>query len=290
MIERTCRKCQQVKPLEAFNRSKGGMHGRKARCRTCTTDETRARRDAQRGGPARSRRALSPDGLVRCTKCGEVRSATDFRAEPRNADGLRSQCKICDRAFARQWQQDTGQADRWRRENPDRVAQISRRSSLRRKYDMTEDDYSDLLAWQGGGCAICGSPTSRAKGWPHLVVDHCHDTGVVRGLLCNPCNTGIGGLQDDPVMVIRAARYLLRGRAVDQAILSEVKALRAELADQRQLLAAVLTVLGTLIPPGRGVVDPEPEKYQHDKSEALPPGQPPHPRRHFDDPPVPRDL
>jgi hypothetical protein len=75
---------------------------------------------------------------------------------------------------------------------------------------MTLDDYDAMLAAQSGGCAICGTPPSvdgRA-----LAVDHCHATGLVRGLLCRACNQGLGIFADDPQRLRKAANYLRRTR------------------------------------------------------------------------------
>lgn len=59
-----------------------------------------------------------------------------------------------------------------------------------------------MVLKQGGRCAVCGEEKK-------LHVDHCHDTGKVRGMLCFACNTGIGKLKDDPDLLLAAHRYLL---------------------------------------------------------------------------------
>jgi hypothetical protein len=80
-----------------------------------------------------------------------------------------------------------------------------RRWDLHRTYGITPADYNKMLAAQNGACAIChGSPGVR-----RLDVDHCHDTGEVRGLLCSACNTSLGKLNDDPMLLHLAAHYLL---------------------------------------------------------------------------------
>ena len=80
-----------------------------------------------------------------------------------------------------------------------------RRGALYRKYGLVWGDYTDLLARQGGGCAVCGRrPQENEK----LVVDHDHDSGRVRGLLCRPCNVLLGMAHDDTRVLACAAEYL----------------------------------------------------------------------------------
>lgn len=75
---------------------------------------------------------------------------------------------------------------------------------LEREYGMTRADFDELLARQSGQCAICyGQPDKR--GWH---VDHDHSTGEVRGILCGPCNNGLGHFRDSPYLMRNAIDYL----------------------------------------------------------------------------------
>lgn len=82
-------------------------------------------------------------------------------------------------------------------------ANRNRRTRWRNRYGITEDAMAALYFSQDGRCAICGGVLSECPD-----VDHDHDTKMIRGLLCSPCNMGIGKLGDDPVVVARAADYL----------------------------------------------------------------------------------
>ena len=77
---------------------------------------------------------------------------------------------------------------------------------LRRQYGISMKDFDGLAEFQGGKCAICfkslDSINRRAN------IDHCHDTGVVRGILCSGCNTGLGHLGDNIQGLKRALYYL----------------------------------------------------------------------------------
>lgn len=73
----------------------------------------------------------------------------------------------------------------------------------------TLETYKAMFAAQGGRCAICGTDKPcGATPRKRLCVDHSHVTGEVRGLLCVPCNAGVGMLRDDPAVLDRAAAYL----------------------------------------------------------------------------------
>jgi hypothetical protein len=76
--------------------------------------------------------------------------------------------------------------------------------NLLARYGITVDQYNEMLARQNGVCAICEEPCSSGR---RLAVDHDHDTGKVRGLLCNRCNRGIGLIKKSSHLK-RAAKYL----------------------------------------------------------------------------------
>lgn len=84
----------------------------------------------------------------------------------------------------------------------------SRRYQLRVKYGITDAGFDELLAAQGGCCAVCRTANPPGRG-QRLHVDHDHATGKVRGLLCTECNVGLGKFKDDPELLRRAAEYLV---------------------------------------------------------------------------------
>ncbi len=81
---------------------------------------------------------------------------------------------------------------------------------LRKKYGIGYHDFLNLFALQKGRCAICQKPQWSLN--VKLNVDHCHRTGVVRGLLCNNCNRGIGHLMDSAELLEKAIQYLKKGK------------------------------------------------------------------------------
>lgn len=76
----------------------------------------------------------------------------------------------------------------------------------KRLYDITPEQYEAMLVAQDGRCAICRATEAGGKGGWH--VDHCHDTGKIRGLLCNCCNLMLGHAQDDSARLLAAVEYL----------------------------------------------------------------------------------
>lgn len=83
---------------------------------------------------------------------------------------------------------------------------------LKKRYNITQEEYNNLLVEQNNVCAIClQTETSKHKNGDvrSLSVDHCHVTGKVRGLLCNRCNRMLGQMEDNPTLIDRATKYLL---------------------------------------------------------------------------------
>ena len=72
-----------------------------------------------------------------------------------------------------------------------------------KRYGISKDDYAALLEQQSNCCAVCQREFDRT---PHI--DHDHETGRVRGLLCYPCNSGLGQFQDDTEVLKKAIAYL----------------------------------------------------------------------------------
>jgi len=89
------------------------------------------------------------------------------------------------------------------RAHPDYVKR-NRTTVLKGRYGLTLEDYGALVFQQRGLCKACGYLDH------NLVVDHNHNTGAVRGLLCNQCNTSLGLLKEDPKRMHDLIKYILR--------------------------------------------------------------------------------
>ena len=163
------------------------------------------------------------DDFKVCSKCGVLKPLSDFYESPGMRDGHRNDCKTCNLAAKKaRYDRDPSIAIRrvqeWQRNNPERLrawqAEYRNRPErkramrdlyYRRTFGITADDVDALIEKQGGVCVICGRTPDRLSSWH---VDHCHATGVVRGILCIDCNQGIGKFHEDPARLRAAAAYL----------------------------------------------------------------------------------
>ena len=116
--------------------------------------------------------------------------------------------RAADRRKYAQNPQVKARAIQWRRDNPERWATLARRAQLKLKYGISPEQYDILFVAQGEAC-ICGRKSGRHG--RRLAVDHNHDTGGVRGLLCENCNQGLGLLKDNPTLLRALATYVERG-------------------------------------------------------------------------------
>ncbi len=171
---------------------------------------------------------LNADNLKRCSRCKETKPLSDFNKNSTAKDGLQHKCRDCGRIACRVWYGKNleterqrardrvrvyGPADRarnkaWAAANPEKARHHSRKKLLGTKYNMTIEEHDALFASQGMVCGACGSPTANSKkGWS---TDHCHTTGVVRGILCHHCNVGIGHAKDSAETLRAWIAYLER--------------------------------------------------------------------------------
>lgn len=82
---------------------------------------------------------------------------------------------------------------------------ISGDITIRKQYGITLEEYQNMIKKQNNVCKICGGKSKTGK---RLTIDHDHQTGKVRGLLCFNCNTGLGHFKDDYSLLLLAAKYL----------------------------------------------------------------------------------
>lgn len=150
-----------------------------------------------------------------CSKCGLLLLRVEFEWASRNPPKLHPRCRECRREKNRK---DRRQYVELYWQDPDfRAIERSKARKTERKKHLTKmgisvEQYNEMLVRQEGVCAICREPETIAWNGTtrQLSLDHDHEHGTVRGLLCSRCNTAIGLLRDEPALLIAAAKYLKR--------------------------------------------------------------------------------
>jgi hypothetical protein len=160
--------------------------------------------------------------MKQCSNCKEIKNLEFFGTRPDGKLKKRSWCKYCEK-MRRQLPENVNK-DKirskalWRKiqTNPElrqtRLFKIREskkkqpnywRKDLLKRYNLTVENYNKLVVIQNNKCKIC-----QVLPRTYLYVDHCHKTGIIRGLLCQKCNSGIGLLQDSVEILQKAINYL----------------------------------------------------------------------------------
>lgn len=181
ILTKQCSQCKKHKPVEEFFKDKRIKDGYKSMCKDCYKINQRRYRKNNIHPPIN-------EGVKVCAGCGIEKLRTEFHNDKGNKDGKGSWCKSCEAKRAK------------RRTKATRV-----REKLA-KYDMTEEEYMNMKQRQDNKCAICGNTI--LENGTELTIDHDHNTGRVRGLLCFSCNIGIGMFKDSPYLLQQAISYL----------------------------------------------------------------------------------
>ncbi len=158
-----------------------------------------------------------------CWSCGATKALGEFYRAKGTRDGYRGECKACNLAakrarYAADPQKYVSMVRRWQRANPERMRDYRRERNARpdikrqqrdmyyrRTYGKSADEVDEMLDAQNGRCAICGAKPARLAS---MHIDHDHEHGHLRGLLCVSCNQGLGQFRDDPALLLRAIVYL----------------------------------------------------------------------------------
>ncbi|MEV7628166.1 endonuclease VII domain-containing protein [Actinoplanes sp. NPDC089786] len=186
---RMCRDCGGIKPLTDFHASPKRKGGRGSYCKDCFNERSKrsyAKRVQEKFGRQVREGRTVPDGHRYCPDCEAAKPLTDFPQSKAGRGGYGGYCKPCHNF--------RGKASVERRGG-------SREYHLRRRYGIGQVDFDELLAEQGGVCAICGAADPQH-------VDHDHRTGWVRGILCFNCNGGLGQFRDNQLFLASAIEYL----------------------------------------------------------------------------------
>ena len=198
--KKICRRCFRELPLEQFHKNRVKPDGLDHKCKECCAllraKEIRTCKSCgamKSSGKFAGRRGIckacdSKAGQKTCHNCRRVKPVRLFVNSVGRPDGKCGTCRACRRReFAKN-------GSHWRRHQ---------------KYGIDKPTYAKLLADQNNCCAICGKPEKyRGVKLTPLVVDHNHETGEIRGLLCRGCNVGLGHLKDSTTVLEAAIVYL----------------------------------------------------------------------------------
>jgi Autographiviridae endonuclease VII len=137
-----------------------------------------------------------PEGYSYCFDCSSFKPIEQMKPDTQRLGKKRYQCIECALKYLNEYLA----------KNTDH----GRRHHLKKKFKITLEEYDAMSEKQQGLCAICGQPetTPWRDTTRRLAVDHCHETGTIRGLLCMNHNQGLGKFQHDPDLLEKAAKYL----------------------------------------------------------------------------------
>lgn len=144
----------------------------------------------------------------KCSKCQESKPLGDFCKYHLSKDGHNSVCKACVKAYT---QENIEKVRKYKNDyyyaNREKCIEKDRKNYLKRKYNVTVEWFEEQLDRQNGKCMICGTTEGGGKS-STLHVDHNHETGQIRGLLCQPCNTGLGLFKENTELLEKAIHYV----------------------------------------------------------------------------------
>jgi hypothetical protein len=145
-----------------------------------------------------------------CTQ-NNPQSLECFSKDSYQMNGLRCRCKNCCKDQLVKYVKNNREKvlksyETYDKKRKDQKRINSKNSDLMRRYNITLEQYNDLLFKQNSTCLICHKHRNELN--KDLVVDHCHETGKIRGLLCNMCNTSLGFIKEDFQSAINLAKYI----------------------------------------------------------------------------------
>jgi Recombination endonuclease VII len=199
-MEKTCKSCGKTKTLDQFHKDKSKPDGLNFYCKPCVIQKVRMY-------SARPPRHPAPEGMKRCCRCKETKTLDQFHKSSREWLGVNKYCKACSYELHLAWakkypEKAAALQKKWRDTNPRR----SKDHKLKGNYGIPLGTYEKMFEEQSGRCKLCGTDKPGGKGDFHI--DHCHDKGHVRGLLCHNCNVGIGNFHHDISKLELAISYI----------------------------------------------------------------------------------
>lgn len=147
-----------------------------------------------------------------CSCCLVPLPLSCFTKDKYYKDGYRGECKSCRKVKQTEYKNRPENREKvlsWDRKSKNKNRGRWRDQMLKSKYGITQEQFDQISESQGHKCALCFFPAEKMR-HKALCVDHCHETGRVRGLLCHPCNTLLGRVGDNVAGVSRMLEYVSR--------------------------------------------------------------------------------
>ena len=142
--------------------------------------------------------------LKTCRYYGQLLSLDNFNKSNKHPDGLQKHCKSCQHDnYIKNKQKVIKRSLERQKKDPNRKNNV-RKYDLKRRFNLSVEEYDLLLKKQNGVCAICNTTVLDKN----LAVDHNHKNGIIRGLLCIPCNLLIGNAKENKNILLNAVKYL----------------------------------------------------------------------------------
>jgi hypothetical protein len=205
METKICTRCDTEKPLFEYHSARSNKDGKQTFCKKCDNKrktDTLRRKSIQSGSTRQFTlvaRELRAQGLKRCSVCKEVKEFQSFYRHKNTVDGYAHCCAICvQKLGVKYYTPEKGHAKYQRNKRTQKNAK------LLKDFGITIDQYEEMLSTQCNLCAICNEPSPGKA----LAVDHDHDTGQVRALLCGNCNPAVGFVKEKPSRARAIAEYL----------------------------------------------------------------------------------
>ena len=143
-----------------------------------------------------------------CFKCKELKSLSDYGRDLRKKSGLQARCRACsskhemERYYAKHEESKAYNRARYKK-NPGRIKD----QNLRKWYGIDLTTHFEMIKNQHNKCFTCNKEFTKTS---PACVDHCHQTGKVRDLLCTKCNTALGMVNDNVSVLKNLTEYIER--------------------------------------------------------------------------------
>jgi hypothetical protein len=143
-----------------------------------------------------------------CKYCNIEKDTTEFYTSSRHTDGFLHKCKECSNKYIRERYRKNPEIYKLTNQrHHNKYPNAKKKNSIKSIYNISLDEYQDILVKQNNSCAIC--LTHRDSFKKELDIDHCHIKNIVRGILCPSCNKALGLFKDSEDILKSALQYLI---------------------------------------------------------------------------------